>query len=261
VPRLVDDTEDLVLLETGGESGSAAPGGGLVKEIPLTVVPFQVGEIELPGVAVSWVGPDGQEGETRTGPLTLQVEPTVMDPDGTAPADIRDPAGLAVPRRFPWEAALLAALAAAALGGWWWWRRRRTDVPAFLPLVDPFDGLTPSEWALRALDRLVQEDTLGRRGAAVYHVELADIVRRYLTGQFRMDALEHTTTEILQGAEERLNPLPGTRARLRQVLSGCDLVKFARLIPDGRDALALAGTARQFVEETRPRQSPVTEAP
>ena len=45
------------------------------------------------------------------------------------------------------------------------------------------------------------------------------------------------------------------------MLSGCDLVKFARLIPDGPEALALAGTARQFVEETRPRESPVAEAP
>jgi hypothetical protein len=260
-PRLAGDTEEFVLLATGEESGSAAPGGGLMKQIPLIVVPFQVGEIELPGVVVSWAGPDGRAGEARTGPLTLQVEPTVADPGGTPPADIRDPAGLAVPRRLPWLAALGAALVATALAGWWWWRRRRTDAPAVLPPIDPFDGLTPSEWALRALDRLLQEDTLGLRGAEAYHVELAEIVRRYLSGQYRLDALEHTTTEILQGVEEHLDPLPGTRGRLRQVLSGCDLVKFARLNPGRREALALAGAARQFVEETRPRESPVTEEP
>jgi hypothetical protein len=227
----------------------------------LTVVPFQVGEIELPGVVVSWVGPDGREGETRTGPLAFQVVPTVMDPDSTPPADIRSPAGLLVPRRFPWGVALVALLAASALAGWWWWRRFRKEAPVSEAVIDPFDGMSPAAWALQALERLIQEDTLGRQGAEAYHVQLADIVRRYLTGQFRMDALEHTTTEILRSVEDRLRPLPRTRTRLRQVLSGCDLVKFARLLPDSADALALARTARQFVEETRPPESPVTEAP
>jgi hypothetical protein len=258
-PRLAGDPAHLVLLEIGKETGGAAPDGGLVKEVPLIVVPFQVGKVEVSGVVVPWSGPEGSEGVARTGELILEVEPTVLDTESAAPADIRSPAGLPVPGGARWLVALLVALTAAVLAAWWWRRRSRQVAPAGQVPPDPFGGLCPADWALEALDRLVREDTLGRQGAETYHVRLAEIVRRYLAGQFQMDALEHTTTEILDGVESRLRPPPGTRTRLRQILAGCDLVKFARFLPGRREALALAGTARQFVEETRPPERPVGE--
>ena len=64
--------------------------------------------------------------------------------------------------------------------------------------------------------------------------------------------MERTTTEILTAVEAAARPLPGPRGRLRQVLSECDLVKFARLRPGSDEALGLVGAARRFVQETRP---------
>jgi hypothetical protein len=125
-----------------------------------------------------------------------------------------------------------------------------------VPDVDPFAGLGPAQWALDALDRLVQQDVLGRKGTAHYHVSLADIVRRYLGGQFHIPTLERTTNELLRDAEARLRQLPGTRERLRHVLGSCDLVKFARLQPVAEESLALARAASELVEETRPRPQP-----
>jgi hypothetical protein len=91
---------------------------------------------------------------------------------------------------------------------------------------------------------------------------LADIVRRYLGGQFHIPTLERTTVELLRDAEARLRPLPGTRERLRHVLQSCDLVKFARLEPVSGESLALVREACELVEETRPRAqaNPVDEA-
>jgi hypothetical protein len=252
-PRLAEVGEEFVLQQIGEPSGSAAPDGGLVKVIPLTVVPFQVGELEFPGIVVPWSGPDQAAGESRSATLPVLVQATVEDLD-EAPADIRGPAGMVVPRAFPWWilAALLLALAAAVV--WWRWRRRpaRARPTPAAPRPDPFGGLSPAAWALQALDQLIQDNFLGRHGAEAYHVRLSEIVRRYLDGQFGLEALERTTSEILFGVESRLRPIGGARARLRRVLSACDLVKFAGQRPGESEALALTRTARRFVEETRP---------
>ncbi len=251
-PRPVEQGEAYAFLAPGPASGSADPEGGVRREIPLTVVPLQVGEVALPGVEVDWSLPDGRQGTSRSDGLTLSVRPTVEGADAE-PADIRGPAEMPVPASRLWLLAGVGALAAALLGAWLW-RRRRRPAPAALapaPPPDPFDGLSPADWALRELQRLVDGDLLGREGSLAYHVRLAEILRWFLQGEHGLDALERTSTEILAAAEESLRPLPATRARLRQILSACDLVKFARHRPPDGEALPLAAACRRFVEETR----------
>ncbi|MFQ5669738.1 MAG: hypothetical protein ACE5HD_04360 [Acidobacteriota bacterium] len=223
----------------------------------LVVVPFQTGDLTFPGLAVDWAGPDGARGKSRSEPLPISVAATVADPEEATPADIRDPAALKVGRPAGWLVwgALLALL--ALLGLWWWWRRRkRAAAETAAPPPDPFEGLEAAEWALRALEGLQRGEVFQRRGAEAFHVRLAEIVRRYLEGQFGIEALEQTTLETLTSVEARLRPLPGPRNRLQRVLSACDLVKFARHRPELAPSLDLIGVARRWVEETRPVSEP-----
>ena len=246
-------TEEFVLrVETPPSPDEVRAAGGPV-EIPLEIIPFQVGEISFPGVRVSWMAPDGTTGEARSGSWPVTVQATVENTAEATPADIRGPVDLRVP--FPVRAALLAAAAvvlAAGLAWLLWWRRRVPEARQVAAPPDRFGGLSADEWALRALERLVAAGVLFREGTGAFHVRLAEIVRLYLDGRYGVETAERTTTEILAAVEQVARPLPGARGRLGDVLSRCDLVKFARWHPPDEQAVALAGTARRFVEETRP---------
>jgi hypothetical protein len=254
-PQPRERQEELVLRSTAVATGEARAGGGSMRQFDLELVPLQLGELTFQGISVPWTTGEGESGEAVSEPFTITVEAAIEDPMTAEPADIRGPASLPVPRRYAVAALMLAALVIALGLMWWWFRRPRPGEPSRpAPPVDPFAGLGPAAWALDALDRLVAKDILGRKGTAVYHVRLAEIVRLYLGGQFHIPTLERTTAELMLDAETSLRPLPGTRERLRHVLSACDLVKFARLEPGVEESLTLARTACELVEETRPRQ-------
>src|SRR5690606_9248710 len=81
-----------------------------------------------------------------------------------------------------------------------------------------------------------------------YHSELSDILRDFLERRYRIPAMEQTTDEIFTALAA--TDLPDRqKARLRQVLTLADLVKFAReqlLHTDNEQSMA---QAIEFVEE------------
>ena len=89
---------------------------------------------------------------------------------------------------------------------------------------------------------------------AQLYVDLSAIVRTYIEGRFGLRAPEMTTEEFIY-AVQRDSPLgPDHRQLLGQFLTECDLVKFARHVPE-LDAVERAyGAARSFVTETRPEE-------
>jgi hypothetical protein len=237
---------------TEAEGAAGAPGDGTLR-LEVEVVPFALGEIEFPGLVVPWVCPAGGPPETRTEPLPLTVEPTLPEPETAEPADIRGSARLEGREAQPWllGAALLLALAGTVA----WWRGRPSGPiasPAPAPPPDPFEGLTPAAWARRALDRLAADEVLRRDGAGPYHDRLAGIMRAYVQGVFGIEAREQTTSEILDSLAGHARAAGSSRSDLRRVLSGCDLVKFARASAEERAAEALRQDALSFVSATEP---------
>ena len=256
-PQAVADQDELALRPGAVPQGSARPGGGMTQVFAFELIPLQLGEVTFSGFQVPWRQEGGEAGESVSGSLTLMVLATIEDPAEATAADIRGPAVLPVPSRLPWWGLGLLLLVLAA-GLWLWWRRRRS-FPAVAVVsreVDPFGGLEPAVWAVAALDTLERDDVLAHRGTVAFHVRLAEILRRYLGGRFHVPTLERTTHELLHDTVKHMGQLPGSRSRLRDLLTACDMVKFARLEPMPRASRELLGTTRLFVEETRPR-SPV----
>lgn len=226
---------------------AAADGDKSRSTATLVVTSFELGELELPAIAVPVASPDGATDTLFTDPFRVGVETVGLDESG----DIRDIRGpLSIPRAW-WGLVAWVALAAALAGGvaYYLHRTRRRTPPAAAPAVPRAPPRPFHELALEALRLLEKSPLLERGQVKEYHVRISEIIRRYVEGQFEVPALELTTQEVVDGM--RRAALGGhVTGAFRDFLERCDLVKFAKLRPAPEKSRALMERARELVRMT-----------
>lgn len=240
------DAAPFELLDPPATQTTAADGSA-ESRLELRVAAFELGELSFPSLEIEVVDAGGGATVLATEPTAVAIESVGRDEGG----DIRDIKGpLAIPfavvTLLPWIAILLAVAVAAA----WLYRRyrRRSRPEALVPTLPPRPA---HEVAREALDALEAAGLLERGEIKTYHIRLSDIVRVYVEGRFRVDAMEMTTGEVLDGLL-RTDADRGAVTDVRRLLDRCDLVKFAKLrpaIPECRELLPLA---RRVVDATAP---------
>lgn len=210
---------------------------------------FDTGEFEIPALQVTYT----LKGDTAR--YTLSSEPIrilVQSLNPSEAGDIRDIKPPLVPPR-DWRSILLKVgggvlLIAAAVAAWWYVRRRRQGKSILPERQAP--PRPAHEIALEELKALVASDWLATGKHKAWHSELADIIRRYIQGRYGIDAPEMTSRQLLgaldkYGLEEKW--LPG----LKELLSICDMAKFAKYVPEAAETERLISTAFDFVQGTR----------
>jgi hypothetical protein len=209
---------------------------------------FELGELEIPSFDVTVLGADSASTAVlSTEALKVTVASVGLDESG----DIKDVKGpLEMSRNWllllPW---ILAVGAAAAIGYWLYrkFRRSRQSVAELTPAAPP---RPPHEIAYESLDHLESSGLLEKGEIKQYHIEVSEIIRRYLEGRYCVDALEMATYEVVQGLERAGVPFD-TRVEFDRFLGDCDLVKFAKLKPEIAACREMVPRARKLVDETR----------
>lgn len=261
--------------------------GRTSRRFVLRVAAYEVGELEVPPLTLSYSGSDGRRHELRTESLPLRLRP-VVDEAQPKLAEPRAPREVMVEDRRPlWVLVGLGALLGAALLGLlaraiWRRRLRRAQVAA-----EAEEQRAPDEVALERLRALRARGGFGSDGYQPFHFAVSEVVRAYVGGRWGFGALEQTTTELLDElarlrvavATEAVGttntdmtrdaamtptteaaPAPTKLVRavdatqldvLRRLLEACDLVKFAKLSSTDEACLALLAAAEAFVLETR----------
>ena len=212
----------------------------------LTLAAFELGELEIPSLAITVVAADGSVETLQTDRYGIEVVSVGADESGDI-RDIRGPLGIPI---GAWQvllwlllplvfAALLYALAKRL-------RPRGGDVgrPALGDLRRP-----PHEVALEALAALEASTLLGHGQVKEYHIAASDILRTYVEECFRVEAMEMTTLEVLQGLADVGADAP-FRVGLRTFLEACDLVKFAKARPDAETSHAALDLGRRIILES-----------
>ena len=82
-----------------------------------------------------------------------------------------------------------------------------------------------------------------------YYTDLTDIAREYLAGQFKIDAIEMTSDEIMQ-AVHALNINEIAKSKLQETLITADLVKFAKANPSVEHNEESFKEVNYFVEDS-----------
>lgn len=219
----------------------------------LTLAAFELGELEIPSFTVGVASPGGVS-ELVTDPFGIAVVSVGLD-EGQDIRDIRGP--LSIPRSMLVIALWVLALALAAGGGWWLARRARHR-PKEEGTVSEGPPRPAHERARDELDWLESSGLLGQGRVKEYHIEVSDIIRRYLEGRFAIRALEMTSREVLEELEAA-GVSWDVHDRFTSFLEHCDLVKFAKHRPDPAACALIVPDARALVDATLPPPEPEPE--
>jgi hypothetical protein len=211
-------------------------------------------KLEIPSLEIPYQK-EGKVETLRTEPMSVEVV-TSLTPEVTDIHDIKPPVDLEIPRNWSLLWRLLLALAIALVAYLIYRKLRKAPeaalAPEWIPPLPPAD--VEAEAALR---RLAEKDLIGKGDFPGFYTELAEIMKRYAGRRFEVPYLERTTSEVMSDLKPRKLPA-GTVSELGRILEFSDLVKFAKLVPEAREAEESLALARSWIEKTRPAPAAAT---
>lgn len=193
--------------------------------------------------------------------LVLKVIPVPVD----SMATVHDYAPVAVPKiriwdympdavvDYWWVILILAFLALAGVAAWVWYKKRSL-VEALMPQKKV---VPPYEMAIQQLTKLKEEKLCENSREKEFYTRLTEILRTYLERRFGINAMEMTSTQILQQIKSNETTKPSATL-MKQILEMADFVKFAKVRPLPDDNVRSYNHALEFVEATKPLPEPQT---
>lgn len=255
LPSFRDSLISRIEIVAGPSSDSVRNGERLKITSRYTVTSFDSGRYQLPPVFAEL-----KEGNNirrfYSDYALLEVQRVKIAPADTTMKifDIVKPyrAPLTAGEILPWVllALLLAAMAWMSVRYFKrHWRRKPGDEPEESP--EPAHVT-----AYRELEELRTEQLWQRGLTKEYYVRLTEIARKYLEKRYRIFSLELTTSETLAELAKKVAPAEKAYGQLREVLTGADLVKFAKHSPSPEENENSFAGIRSFVDLTREADIP-----
>jgi hypothetical protein len=226
--------------------------GRIRREFTLKVAAYEPGALALPSVEVTYVVKGGEVRSARTEPVPVKIGSLIAnEPE---PALKENAAPVAVWKKDLTLVYVAGALVAAAVGALVTFlvvRRLRRRV-----VVRPGPPPRPAhEVALERLDRLGALGFLENADNRPFYFAVSEVIRDYLGARYGFDSLELTTDELLAELRRRASR-ELVLGEIAGWLSGCDLVKFAKVSPSAAESRGTLEIAIRIVESTRPRPEP-----
>ena len=207
---------------------------------------YETGKFTIPAALIKYRGSDKEQWkEALTVPIAVEVR-SVLDGD-IEKADIRDIRGPESVYNLIYIYIVLAIigiviiilLVVRLL------KKRRT----------PQDIIPPPrpahEIAYEALRELMGRDYLKAGKVREYYFELSDIVRHYIEDRFQLKAPEMTTEEFLATLKYSGVLTREQKGDMKDFLSHCDMVKFAKYLPDHTETELSYDSARRLIDSTK----------
>lgn len=135
-------------------------------------------------------------------------------------------------------------VAAIVIGVLWYLKRKRARLEAL-------KALPPHVRALSSLENIRNQRLWQDGKVKEYYSEITDVLRTYMEERFGVYAMEMTSSEILAALKAM-----HTEAKLMSAMSSLfeisDLVKFAKVTPEGDECETAYFDAYYYIEQTKP---------
>ena len=112
--------------------------------------------------------------------------------------------------------------------------------------------LPPHQQALKEIERIKGDKTLRTADPKTYYTELTDVLRTYMEERFGFNAMEMTSSEIIDKLQE-INDKESIKD-LMYLFQTADLVKFAKHSPLMNENDANLISAIEFINETKEKE-------
>ncbi len=122
------------------------------------------------------------------------------------------------------------------------------------PVIPEKPGVPAHVAAISGLETLKRKQLWQKGEIKLYYSELTDILRKYVSKSFHIDAIEMTTSEVMQLLPQKLSN-DQALGLLRSILEVADLVKFARFKPLPDEHALAMDRALDFVQITIPEET------
>lgn len=127
-------------------------------------------------------------------------------------------------------------------------KNRKRMKPGYVPILNPDPAHVI---AFSQLAKLKEEKLWEKGDLKGYYTRLTEIVRLYLENRYSILSLELTTIETLAELKKSGFKEDDLYRKLRTVLTGADLVKFAKFNPESSENELLFEYSWEFVEKTK----------
>jgi hypothetical protein len=249
-PDLKSHLDKFELLDELPAERVAEEGGAALTRRSWVITAFETGRLEVSSLPFAVMQADGSVDTLWTEPQLVEVASLVQD---TLNAQIRPLRGLVdVPRLWKqialWSAVGLFILIALILLWRKYLRQRAEKLAGNMPVAPA----RPSHLvALEELDRIKSMGLIEKGELKRFHILVSEAVRRYLEGRYGILAPEMTTWELAAAFSFRNDIDPAIKELTRGFLEDCDLVKFAKYVPQIVEINATFNRAYEIVEKTR----------
>ena len=207
---------------------------------------YETGKFTIPAAVIKYRHNDKEQWkEALSLPLTVEVRSVLdMDAEKTDIRDIRGPESIYHLTYIYTILAIIVVIVIIVLIVRLLKKRRK-----------PHEIVTPPrpahEIAYEALRELMNRDYLKAGKVREYYFELSDIVRHYIEARFQLKAPEMTTEEFLVTLKYSGVLNSEQKRDVRDFLSHCDMVKFAKYLPDQKEIELSYDSARKLIDGTK----------
>jgi hypothetical protein len=226
--------------------------GRVVRLVRCELDPIVSGKYEIPALEFTFrktgaADPNEAAPEHTVSTEPIEVEVTSLLKEQKEKLEIADIEGvLDMPRQYGhlwWWVGGCAALAAAT-GAWLLLRKTKGKGAAAVMIP-------AHELAYQRLRELVAEDLIGQGRIKEFYERVSNILRHYIEDRFDLRAPERTTEEFLfeLGSSRALES--DDKERLKEFMTHCDLVKFAKFQPDAAQIQKTFDLVKEFIEKTK----------
>jgi hypothetical protein len=220
----------------------------------VVLIAFDTGNLVIPSLNILYLKKNtNQFASILTDSINIYVKGIEID----TTKDIKDIKGIIeIPYTF-WDylpyILIVIGIVAVAYLVYFFLKRRKKISGVEEPKVPPHIE------ALEALKKLDKEKLWQKGYVKDFHVQLTEIIRRYIERQFDIPALEMISEEILQSLEQKSIADSSLLTKLRRSFEISDLVKFAKFVPLPDENAFCLKTAFEFVESTMPKETETSE--